>query len=319
MSQTQLTANGTSDAAGNLVIKFATINVNAEFTGVVSIPSAPASALITVNITGTNVATIGGSSQYGSLQLNSSDVLELTGTGFTADTQYQAVAVGAIVYGTAGAVIPTPTTTAILASLIGVITAEGPAPGQVLAPVTPPSGTQTQTVNIPTNTNTIIVVTMGAIPTNVSVNGVESNYQYRTGPPYLIDGGGSGTTFEVVPVVGAVDSSVDVITTTSAGGMSVAVYATNLLIPESTFYNGGTIAKSITSAGTLVAGEARILTVQIEGTTGGQIEWNGQSLLVLGTATEASLTLPPNTLLPYGQNLTAAGSFASAGVLYSLP
>ncbi len=118
MAQAQITAVGIVDAKGNLSIKFPQTSVGAEFTGVVSVPSSPSTTIWNVVINDTTVSTNGGSSQYGPLQLNSSDVLMLEGSGLAPGTQYQGVLIGALVQGTAGAVIPVPTASALSAALL---------------------------------------------------------------------------------------------------------------------------------------------------------------------------------------------------------
>jgi hypothetical protein len=118
VAQAQITAVGIVDANGNLSIKFPQTSVGAEFTGVVSVPSSPSTTIWNVVINDTTVSTNGGSSQYGPLQLNSSDVLMLEGSGLAPGTQYQGVLIGALVQGTAGAVIPTPTASALSAAIL---------------------------------------------------------------------------------------------------------------------------------------------------------------------------------------------------------
>jgi hypothetical protein len=125
MAQSQFIATGTADAGGDVTITFAPIAVNSEFTGVVSVPSSPATTVWSVAIDDTVVATNGGSTQYGNLQLNSSDVLALSGSGLVPGQQYQAVLVGSLVFGTAGPVLVTPTASAAFAAALAGIAGAG--------------------------------------------------------------------------------------------------------------------------------------------------------------------------------------------------
>lgn len=127
MAQSQLVANGTSDASGNVTITFPTTHVNAEFTGTISVPGAPATSQWTIFINDTAVAVNGGNNSAGPFQLNSSDVMVLKGINMAAVSQYQAVLIGALVYGTSGTVIPIPTASSLAANISGPVTVEGAA------------------------------------------------------------------------------------------------------------------------------------------------------------------------------------------------
>ena len=130
MAQSQIVANGTADSTGAVTITFPTVNVNTEFTGNVSVPLSPNTAQWIVEVTGTPVSSLGGSSSYGPIQISNTDVLSLTGTGLVAGTQYQAVLIGILVYGTSPAVVPVPTTSAVDAALARIGSAlDGTDPG----------------------------------------------------------------------------------------------------------------------------------------------------------------------------------------------
>jgi hypothetical protein len=74
----------------------------------------------------------------------------------------------------------------------------------------------------------------------------------------------------------------------------------------------------------VLAGPARLLTAHLEAGTAGLCTLalsSGGRLMTTGAAGEAAtLTFPPNTILPAGVSVTAAGgTLADAGVSYAYP
>lgn len=110
MTQARLVADGTSNATGAVSITFTQQAVNSTYTGAVSVPSSLASTQWQVIKNGTVEGVIQGSGPYQGIQLTSSDLLVLSSlptAPAAPNTQYQAVLVGELVYGTSAAVIPT--------------------------------------------------------------------------------------------------------------------------------------------------------------------------------------------------------------------
>ena len=116
MSQYTLPADGTSNSAGAITITFPPVAVNSIASGTVSVPGAPQGAVWNVLVNGQSQGQMVGSTPFGTLQIENSDTLSLTATGVLPSTQYQAVFIGAIDYGTVPSAIPTPQATAILTS-----------------------------------------------------------------------------------------------------------------------------------------------------------------------------------------------------------
>ncbi len=268
MAQNQYPANGTSNAEGELTITFPSVNSNSEFTGVVSIPNAPNTSQTGIYVNDQLIATVGGSSQYGALQLNDSDTLTLIGTGFTPDTQYQGLCNGVVVYGTGGPAIPTPTASQVEAALIGTIEATTPPATPIYGPLAITSGTPF-VVDIPPDVRTLIIETIAADkPTAYTVVGNVTGFQYfgTNGQlPYLY-ATGTDNSLVVIDLFGVIDTSVT-ITETIAGSATVTVYGDTLLYDESSFYNGVPfpIANALAAAGTvlLTTGPCRILSAVI--------------------------------------------------------
>lgn len=116
MSQYTLPADGTSNSSGAITITFPQVAVNTIASGVVSVPAAPSGAVWQVLVNGENLGTMIGSTPFGTLQIDNTDQLQLTGTGVLPSTQYSAQFIGAIDYGTVPSAIPTPQATAVLSS-----------------------------------------------------------------------------------------------------------------------------------------------------------------------------------------------------------
>jgi hypothetical protein len=101
VTQYTLPADGTASAKG---------------ASTVSVPSAPSGAVFAVLINGEQLGTMIGATPFGTIQLQNSDTLSLTGTGLLPGQQYQAQVIGSLNYGQVGAIVPTPQATAVLSS-----------------------------------------------------------------------------------------------------------------------------------------------------------------------------------------------------------
>ena len=320
MAQAQITANGTSDASGNVTIKFPSTAVGAEFTGVVSVPQAPLTSEWSVIINDTPVATSGGSSQYGPLQLNSSDVLKLVGSGLTASVQYQAVLIGALVQGTSGSVIPIPTVSAVTAASIPAV----PQP-LFMGAITTNTGIAGKLIsNIPPTTRTLVLTTgviggLGVI-TKVQVIGQQSGVAYYNGVPYLVQVG-SQSYLVVVPMLGVIDNSVLVNVVNTSPTVSLNAFADTAEYDESVFYNGAIQTAFLNSNGLLVSGPIRLLTAQMSaGAAGSQIEIGGVPALSVVSGQD-SLSFGEGKIVPAGTNVSVAGGAATpfASITYAYP
>jgi hypothetical protein len=314
MSQNNLPANGTADGSGNLAITFPPIANNTEFSGVLSIPSAPNTAQVSVLVNGQTIATIGGSSQYGVIQINNNDVLQLTGTGFLPDVQYQAILSGFLAQGSVGQLIPTPTASQVEAALIGTIESENASPEIVFGPAAV-VGTVGTSIPIFPNTRTIIVNLQSASWPNLEVVGDQSHFIYRFAEPvYLSDF--SVSFLAVVPIAGSMDTSV---TVTSSANATMTVASETDTIPESVFYNG--IVKNLSGASLSLSGPCRLLTAFLIGTGTGSLNLAGFGpiLEVTSVGEQATLSWPDNVVLAEGSSITASGALTNAGVTYAYP
>ena len=298
MAQTKILANGISDADGNLTVTFPSQNVNSEFSGAVSIPSAPATAQIAVVLNETTVATIGGSSQYGTLQLNSTDVLTLVATGMAADTQYQAVGLGMQVVGTVGQIIPTPTTSAVTAALTGAVESYATPPGQLASFTGITGGTPTPAIPIASSVRTLLVEVTGPEPiTNLNISG-PSGYTYYNDAPYL-----NGSAFVICNFLPVLDTSVK-ITASGASYYDCTIWADNFFYQESDFYNGQPVQATtyLLAAGTLelAVGPCRLLTASLDSTDAySQITVGGVVIMENRPTTTEGIVQPLSFPQPY--------------------
>ena len=301
MSQNNLPANGTADGSGSLAITFPPIANNTEFSGVLSIPTAPNTAQISVLVNGQQIATIGGSSQYGVIQINNNDVLQLTGTGFLPDTQYQAILSGFLAQGSVGQLIPTPTASQVEAALIGVIESSISAPTMV-GTFSGTSGTFT----VPESTRTIIVDASGfSDPGNVfELGGTTTGIVYYNQPFYLQD-----TTFNtglaIIPVSGIADQTFEW-HWTGGGTVTFTIYTDTQIYEESLYYNGPATAFTTTLAlaDTVGLGPAgapsqgfRLASLTVSTTAVAYISLNGVQVLRALANTEAVMTFTPNLIV----------------------
>ena len=319
MPQSQWTANGTSDAAGNLTIRFPTINVNTEWTGIVSVPQAPNTAELSVVVNDTVVTSLGGSSSFGPIQLGSTDVLRITGTGLAASTQYQGVLIGNLVYGSSAPVTPVPTASAVQAALTGAI--ESSFPGGSLVGSTSWSGsagpwTLASIPMAPTTRTLLIRVSNDALVSNLTVTGDQTGVTYYNQIPYLSNSRSVTTKcFAVVPIAALADTTVTVVAHAGGpgGNGSMQVYADTAVYQESEFYNGNTNAAGTGAPGAIVVGPCRLLTAWCQGCT---ILLDGSATILGGT--DNQMTFPENTILAAGHGLSQSGA-GFAGVTYAWP
>jgi hypothetical protein len=173
-------------------------------------------------------------------------------------------------------------------------------------------------------THTLLISCNAIIPATaiLTVTGAQSNYPYYNNPFYL-QGGFTG--LAVVPVNPGIDQGVVVTLAAFKAGPPPALATCQVVgdsneYEESIFYNGEMQAKSTSIANgtrTLITGPARLLTVAVGSQgTAGQVNMGiapGDTFLFSGglTNTPGPLTLPDNTILPVGTNLTIT-SFAAA-------
>jgi hypothetical protein len=80
---------GTSDALGNLTITYGNVPTGQTWIGTISIPGAPASALIVAQVGNISYGTWSGSNTFGPVTVGQSDNLELTITNLLPNTPYQ--------------------------------------------------------------------------------------------------------------------------------------------------------------------------------------------------------------------------------------
>ena len=269
MPQSQWTAVATTDASGNLSLTFPTIAVNTEWTGIVSVPLAPNTAELFVVVNDVTVSSLGGSSSYGPIQLTSSDVLKITGSGLADSTQYIGVLIGTIAYGTSPPVTPVPTAAAVQASLTGAIDAftQAAPPGVLFGPFT--NGVSfgiDAVVPLAANTHTLtILATTGSsvAGATIKVVGNQSGEVYRPLlPPYLVAGFNQEAVVNVNP---AIDSSVTVSVPAIMGASwTMTVYGDSDIFPESTFYTGSPKFLSTAATSTFLSSfNCRLLSAQV--------------------------------------------------------
>lgn len=191
MTQNVLPADGFSDATGLLNINFPLTNVNTTYTGTVSIPSAPDTALILIQFNNQTVAKIAGWSQFGPFQLGPSDKLTLVGIGMEPSTQYQGVMIGGLVYGQSPpGVIPIPTA--------GVPTVQGgqgfPAP-TLIQSGNLTEGTPSAPITAPPLTRVLIIELDGAGSNVVTVTGTSTGVRYANRAVVIMGTGGVGVLY----------------------------------------------------------------------------------------------------------------------------
>ena len=324
MAQSRWTANGTSDAAGNLTVTFPTIAVNAEWTGIVSIPLAPNTAELQIVVDDVAVSALGGSSSYGPIQLNSTNVLTVTGTGLDPSTQYQAVLIGNLVYGTSAPVTPVPTASAVQAALTGAIESSFPAPTLFFS-TSLPNGTDSYTITPPTLARTLLLRIhtngVGTVNGPVQVYGATSGILYYNQWPYLRQTATLPPQVSwlcVVPVAGAVDTSFVVTIPSTGGTMFVVVYSDTALYDESVFYNGPTVIKETVAAGLILNGPFRVLSLFCQGTAAAQ-DGGGQTIVSSSTTNpNVGLTFPGGLIIPFNSSLNQSGG-GQVTLVYAYP
>jgi hypothetical protein len=147
----------------------------------------------------------------------------------------------------------------------------------------------------------------------VQVRGNTSGIYYYDQQPYLGNIFSSNSWTMVIPIVTAIDNSFNVtVGAVPAVGFTVNAYADSNIYDESVFYNGPTSSTTLTVAGTLITGPARLLTLNIDAgssQTGEVLIAGTRVLRVDTTATVNStptLTFPANTLIPSGTTVTFA-------------
>ena len=176
-------------------------------------------------------------------------------------------------------------------------------------------------INVLSTTRTLIILVdlIGGTLTNVNVVPGTTGFAYNQ-PPYLKYG---GTWTVVVPLPGIANAlGTTAITLTYTGTLAeFSVWSDTALYDESVFYNGIAVANSLTSAGTLVTGPARLLSVSGEAGAGGSlaITLDGTQILAVAAGTTNVLVFPANTILAQGQTLAAFGTFGLAGSVSAYP
>ncbi len=326
MGQSQWPGTGTSDASGNVTITFPRINVSTEFTGVVSVPLAPNTAQWQVVVTDSVVATMGGSSQYGAMQLSNSDMLQLKGTGLTPNTQYEGMLIGSLVSGSSPAVIPTPTASALQAALIGAISATAPPAASVYSNPALGSGV-VDNFNVALTVRTLFITLLTPLANPVTnllitaqTGGFDAPYNQA---PYIAGSNASfNYYFVVVPVTALISTGMLIdLTITGGGSANVHIYGDTVLTPESAFYNGVMKTAQVNATGTLLTGPARLLSANCGGAAAANITLGGNAIVAALAGAGAVQSFPPNTVLPAGQTLQGfvGGAGTACSINYAYP
>lgn len=178
------------------------------------------------------------------------------------------------------------------------------------------AGAGNQSINLTAGIRTLIVSTTNPAAT-LTVTGNQSGLQYYNSTPYLPDGN------VVIPIVGSLDSSVNVNITGGAANGLASVVGDVAQYPESTFYNGPVVPVANNTSGTvnLAVGPVRLLTgsISLAGAAaplGAALEINGVPVLdVQAIGQIVALTFGANTIVPRGQDVSLVCSNAASQLI----
>jgi hypothetical protein len=323
-----LLANATAGSTGSLTITFPGVNVGTQFTGTISIPGAPATAAIAIEINGQTVASVIGASGYGPIQIASGQTVSFVGTGFTPGQQYQAIGVGVLNQGLNPISVPQPTIVAVNTAsptqelLSGFAITAGS--GSALVPL--PPGIETLLCELGNPAGGLVMS-----HTTLQVVGVQSGFNYSAGVPYLPLENSTNLWPFVIPVSGGFDAEVNVLCgNTDGANMILNVFADNQPRQPSDFYQAQQVlqqasAQPNNNTVTVLTGPARLVLASLSSTGFATLNLGtgAHPFLVLNPSGALALPFPPNTILAAGQTITAtttAGAATTTGaVLYEYP
>lgn len=330
--QLNVPTSAVADVNGNATFQFQTPPTGLVWTGTLTCAGAPATAVFLAAIGATSWGDWAGASVYGPIQAFPNQQLVVTATGLTPGTSYELIWAGSS--DGEGGVQPIYPDTNVSAQ-----TVQSGQPSQIFQKLNGVS-TTAYTVLVPTAVRTVIIlidpVDQVTLATNIRLRqsliqapvAIAGQLVLYNQPPYIVTSS-NGSSMTIVPVFALTGSSFfDIaVTGASVGGYDITILGDSALYDESVFYNGvvqtATAVLGAVGSATILNGPARLLTADLAmvGASNGQLFVAGTQASLRANNSYASITWPPNTILPSGKSvtMTAGGATLFGSVTFAYP